>query len=325
MTQPTPHAAGDQFEHLSVMREELVDAVVGDLAGHYIDATFGRGGHARALLARLGPDARLLVIDRDLQAIEEAKRLCTQDSRVSYAHARFAEIRKAASDNGFSDVDGVMFDVGVSSPQIDQADRGFSFRLDGPLDMRMDTSAGMTAQEWINSATRADMARVFRDYGEERNAYRIAGAIERARPVATTLELAEIVEGAQGRPDRHKHAATRVFQAIRIFINDELGELRRAIDETWELLRPRDSAKDSAAPGGKLAVISFHSLEDRIVKRAFKALVKPSPLPRRLPVRASQEAPPKARVQRLQKARDTEVVANPRARSAVLRVAERLL
>lgn len=296
------------------MREELVDAVVGDVAGLYIDATFGRGGHARALLAKLGPDARLLVLDRDLEAIEEAKQLCAQDSRVCYAHARFAEIGNAANDNDFSDVDGVMFDVGVSSPQIDQAERGFSFRLDGPLDMRMDTSAGMTAEEWINSATRADMARVFREYGEERNAYRIAGAIERARPITTTGELASVVEDAQGRPDRHKHAATRVFQAIRIFINDELGELRQALDASWELLRP----------GGKLAVISFHSLEDRIVKRAFKALVKPSPLPRRLPVTASQEAPPKAKVMRLQKARDTEVVANPRARSAVLRAAERL-
>ncbi len=339
MTQPTTYAAGNQTEHLSVMREELVDAVLGDVAGRYIDATFGRGGHARALLEQLGPNARLLVMDRDLQAIEEARRLCSQDSRVCYAHARFAEIRKAASENSFENVDGVMFDVGVSSPQIDQAERGFSFRFDGPLDMRMDTSTGITAQEWLNSATRADMARVFRDYGEERNAYGIAGAIERARPVTKTLELAEIVESAQGRPDRHKHAATRVFQAIRIFINDELTELRSAIDESWELLRPKNVGRDDVAQGagqddagtdgegsgGKLAVISFHSLEDRIVKRAFKALVKPSPLPRRLPVRANQEAPPKAKVMRLQKARDTEVVANPRARSAVLRVAERLL
>lgn len=305
------------------MREELVDAVLGDVAGSYIDATFGRGGHARSLLAQLGPTARLLVLDRDMDAIDEAKRLCAEDSRVCFAHARFAEIRKAASANSFADVDGVMFDVGVSSPQIDQAERGFSFRLDGPLDMRMDTSSGMTAEEWINSATRADMARVFREYGEERNAYRIAGAIERARPIKTTGTLASVVESAQGRPDRHKHAATRVFQAIRIFINDELGELSQAIDESWELLRP--AGPDAAGVGGKLAVISFHSLEDRIVKRAFKALVTPAPLPRRLPIRASEEAPPKAKVMRLQKARDTEVVANPRARSAVLRMAERLL
>ena len=207
-----------------------------------------------------------------------------------------------------------MFDIGVSSPQIDQAERGFSFRLDGPLDMRMDTTTGVTAQEWLNNATRNELARVFREYGEERNAYRIAGAIERARPVTTTSELAAIVESAQGRPDKNKHAATRVFQAIRIFINDELGELRQALDESWELLRP----------GGKLAVISFHSLEDRIVKRAFKALAKPDPMPRRLPIQAHQETPPKAKVFRLQKARDTEVVGNPRARSAVLRSAERL-
>lgn len=315
------------------MREELVDAVLGDVAGSYIDATFGRGGHARSLLAQLGPTARLLVLDRDMDAIDEAKRLCAEDSRVCFAHARFAEIRKAARANSFADVDGVMFDVGVSSPQIDQAERGFSFRLDGPLDMRMDTSSGMTAEEWINSATRAEMSRVFREYGEERNAYRIAGAIERARPIKTTGTLASVVESAQGRPDRHKHAATRVFQAIRIFINDELGELRQAIDESWELLRPAGlgaagtgaTETGAAGVGGKLAVISFHSLEDRIVKRAFKALVTPAPLPRRLPIRASEEAPPKAKVMRLQKARDTEVVANPRARSAVLRMAERLL
>ena len=300
--------------HLSVMREELVASVLGATDGSYIDATFGRGGHARALLKQLTPGAKLLVLDRDLQAIEEAKRLCAEDSRVCFAHTRFAQIEEAARDARFSDVDGVMFDVGVSSPQIDQADRGFSFRLDGPLDMRMDTSEGATAEEWINHATRAEMAKVFREYGEERNAYRIAGAIERARPVSGTAELANIIESAQPRPDRHKHAATRVFQAIRIFINDELGELRLALDASWELLRP----------GGKLAVISFHSLEDRIVKRAFKALAQPSTLPRRLPIQAHQEEQPKAKVLRLQKARDTEVVSNPRARSAVLRTAERL-
>ncbi len=296
------------------MREELVAAVLGDVDGSYIDATFGRGGHARALLAQLSPNARLLVLDRDIEAIAEARRLCAEDSRVRCAHSRFARIDEAARDAEFADVDGVMFDIGVSSPQLDQAERGFSFRLDGPLDMRMDNSAGMTAEEWINSATRADMAKVFRDYGEERNAYRIAGAIERSRPVSGTAELASIVESAQPRPDRHKHAATRVFQAIRIFINDELGELQSALDASWELLRP----------GGKLAVISFHSLEDRIVKRAFKALAMPSPMPRRLPIQTHQEEPPKARVLRLLKARDTEIVANPRARSAVLRTAERL-
>lgn len=296
------------------MREELVAAVLGGADGCYIDATFGRGGHARALLDQLGADAQLLVLDRDVEAIDEAMKLCEEDSRVCFAHKRFAQIDDAARDANFSDVDGVMFDVGVSSPQLDQAERGFSFRLDGPLDMRMDTSEGITAQEWINQASRADMARVFREYGEERNAYRIAGAIERARPVSGTAELASIIESAQPRPDKNKHAATRVFQAIRIFINDELGELRVALDASWQLLRP----------GGKLAVISFHSLEDRIVKRAFKALEKPDPLPRRLPIQAHQEEPPKARVFKLQKARDTEVVANPRARSAVLRTAERL-
>jgi len=305
---------GGAEAHTSVMREELVAAVLGAADGCYIDATFGRGGHARALLALLAPAARLLVLDRDLDAIAEAQKLSATDSRVSYAHARFGEMEAVARSQSFADVDGVMFDVGVSSPQIDEPQRGFSFRHDGPLDMRMDTSVGVTAKEWIDTATRAEMAQVFRDYGEERNAYRIAGAIERARPIGGTSELASVIEDAQPRPDRHKHAATRVFQAIRIFINDELGELRTGLAAGWDLLRP----------GGKLAVISFHSLEDRIVKRAFKALAKPRPMPRRLPIQAHQEEPPKARVARLQKARDTEIVANPRARSAVLRVAERL-
>ncbi len=311
---PPAQGSAASAGHVSVMREELVAAVLGESDGSYIDATFGRGGHARALLEQLGPEAQLLVLDRDLEAIEEAHRLQALDSRVHVAHKRFACIQDAAADADFKDVDGVMFDVGVSSPQIDQPERGFSFRLDGPLDMRMDTTQGITAHDWINSATRSDMARVFRDYGEERNAYRIAGAIERARPISSTSELASVVESAQTRPDKNKHAATRVFQAIRIFINDELGELHQALDASWELLRP----------GGKLAVISFHSLEDRIVKRAFKALAKPDPLPRRLPIQAHQESPPKARLSKLQKARDTEVVANPRARSAVLRTAERL-
>lgn len=296
------------------MREELVAAVLGAEDGSYIDATFGRGGHARALLDQLAPQARLLVLDRDLEAITAAQRLCAEDARVSYAHARFGDLEAAAQTREFTAVDGVMFDVGVSSPQIDQAERGFSFRLDGPLDMRMDTTVGMTAEDWVNSATRSEMTKVFRDFGEERNAYRIAGAIERARPIRGTAELAAVIEDAQPRPDRHKHAATRVFQAIRILVNDELGELHTGLAAGWELLRP----------GGKLAVISFHSLEDRIVKRAFKALAKPSPMPRRLPIQAHQEEPPKAKVYPLQKARDTEVVANPRARSAVLRTAERL-
>jgi len=296
------------------MRQELVDAVLGDVAGSYIDATFGRGGHARALLERLGPQARLLVLDRDAEAIAEAQRLAAVDERVSFAHARFAEIARVARAQEFSVVDGVMFDVGVSSPQLDQAVRGFSFRREGPLDMRMDNTSGQTAEDWVNSASRNDMARVFREFGEERNAYRIAIAIERARPVATTTQLAEIVESAQSRPDRHKHAATRVFQAIRIFINDELGELQGGLDASWDLLRV----------GGCLAVISFHSLEDRIVKRAFKKLAKPSTLPRRLPIQADQEEPAKAKVLPLQRARDTEVIANPRARSAVLRRAVRL-
>ncbi|MEM7220136.1 MAG: 16S rRNA (cytosine(1402)-N(4))-methyltransferase RsmH [Pseudomonadota bacterium] len=304
--------------HLPVLLQELLDAVLTDTSGTYVDATFGRGGHSRALLERLAPDATLLVLDRDSAALAEARALQAEDARVQAEHGAFDAIAALASRHGHTEVDGVMFDLGVSSPQLDQAERGFSFRAAGPLDMRMDQSAGQTAADWLNAAPAAEMERVFRDYGEERFARRIAREIERARPLQTTVELATVVAAAQPRPDRNKHAATRVFQAIRIFINDELGQIERALPAAWNLLRP----------GGRLAVISFHSLEDRLVKRAFRDLAAPPDVPRRLPIREADlikaHGPRRAKLHKRVKPAAAEVETNPRARSAVLRTVERL-
>lgn len=300
--------------HRAVLQKELVESVLGDPQGTYIDATFGRGGHTRSLLKKLTQDARVLVVDRDLDAIAVAHALAATDNRLVPVHACFSDLAEVAAQANFSNVDGIMIDLGVSSPQLDEPERGFSFRTDGPLDMRMDRSQGITAAQWLNEADKRDMARVFRDYGEERFAGRIAAAILRARPLHTTAELAALIESAQPRPDRHKHAATRVFQAIRIHINDEFGELRKVLDAAWELL----------APGGQLAVLSFHSGEDRIVKRYFAQLGQHDSLPRRLPVTDAQRAPLRASVHKRRRASDAEISSNPRARSVMLRSVERL-
>lgn len=312
---PPSSAVARGLTHKPVLQKELIDAVLGDLSGAYVDATFGRGGHAGALLKKLSPDARLLAVDRDLEAIAVAQAFATEDQRVVPVHARFGELTAVAARAGFSDVAGIMIDLGVSSPQLDEPERGFSFREDGPLDMRMDRSQGSTAAQWLNEADKTDMARVFREYGEERFAGRIAAAILRARPLHSTAQLVAIIESAQPRRDRHKHAATRVFQAIRIHVNDEFGELRSVLSAAWDLL----------APGGQLAVLSFHSGEDRIVKRHFAELAQPDSLPRRLPVTAAQRAPLRASVHKRKRASDAEISANPRARSAMLRAVERLL
>lgn len=300
--------------HAAVLQHELVDAVLGDQSGSYIDATFGRGGHARTLLGRLKPDARLLVIDRDIEAIAVAHALAAEDERVCVVHAPFSELTRVAAQEGFAQVTGIMIDLGVSSPQLDEPERGFSFRADGPLDMRMDQSQGITAAQWLNEADKHDMAQVFRDYGEERFAGRIAAAILRARPLTTTAQLVAIIESAQPRRDKHKHAATRVFQAIRIHINDEFDELRTVLAAAWELL----------APKGQLAVLSFHSGEDRIVKRYFAQLAQPDSLPRRLPVTDAQRPPLRASLHKRKRASEAEISVNPRARSVMLRAIERL-
>ncbi|OZI37754.1 16S rRNA (cytosine(1402)-N(4))-methyltransferase [Bordetella genomosp. 10] len=287
------------------------------LAGVYVDGTFGRGGHTRALLARLAPQARVVVFDKDPTAIGVARELAARDARVTVVHGGFATMPQELAALGIERIDGVMLDLGVSSPQLDDAGRGFSFMREGPLDMRMDTTRGPTVAEWLAQASVDEMREVIADYGEERFAFQIAKtiAVRRATaPLRTTLELAELVAGAVRTREKGQHPATRTFQALRIYINRELEELARALAAALALL----------APKGRLAVISFHSLEDRMVKQCIAAAARPaSEAMRRLPLR-EDELPP-AIMHSLGRvlADDEEVAGNPRARSAILRVAER--
>jgi len=284
--------------------------------GIFVDGTFGRGGHSRELLSRLGPDARLVVFDKDPQAIAVATELAAQDSRVTVVHAGFATMRDALQEHGIDAIDGVMLDLGVSSPQIDDAERGFSFMRDGPLDMRMDTTRGLTVAEWLADASVEDMREVIADYGEERFAFQVAKAIaarRATRPLCTTLELAECVASAVRSREKGQNPATRTFQALRIYINRELEELASALASALELL----------APGGRLAVISFHSLEDRMVKQCIAAAAKPALAHARMPLRESEMPQPLVRSLGRTLATDEEVAGNARSRSAVLRAAER--
>ena len=307
--------------HVPVMLDEVVEAVAPRPGGRYVDCTFGRGGHTRAMLDRIGPAGRVLAMDRDPQAVAAARELARPDSRISVHHARFGEVGDIVGAAGLAGrVDAVLMDLGVSSPQLDQPERGFSFLHDGPLDMRMDPGAGISAAEWLASASEQEIGRVLRDLGEERAARRIARAVvaERNRgiPVATTRRLAAIVAGAArgGGVRARVHPATRTFQAIRMHVNDELGELRRGLAATPDLL----------VPGGRLVVLSFHSLEDRIVKRFMRGDGVASAPPRRLPVvEASRSAGAFIPFKSARRPSESEVAANPRARSAVLRVAER--
>jgi len=279
-------------QHLTVLLREAVEALAIKPAGVYVDATFGRGGHSRAILEKLGPNGRLLALDRDPRAIVAA-----------------AAIGDA--------VDGVLMDIGVSSPQLDEGERGFSFRFDAPLDMRMDTTQGETAAEWLARADVRDITQVVRDYGEERFAFQIAKKIVAARserPVATTGQLAALVREAVRTREPGQDPATRTFQALRIHINQELEQLALALPQARDMLNPQ----------GRLVVISFHSLEDRIVKRFMRDEAVPDSLPKNLPLKASQLPQPKLRIiGKPVKASDAEVGANPRARSAVMRVAEK--
>ncbi|MEM7377964.1 MAG: 16S rRNA (cytosine(1402)-N(4))-methyltransferase RsmH [Pseudomonadota bacterium] len=300
--------------HQAVLLDEAVDAVLGPTDGVYVDCTYGRGGHSERLLNRLGPKASLLALDRDGAAEAHAAQLAQRDPRFRFVRANFATLESVLREHGLcGQVNGILMDLGVSSPQLDEAGRGFSFRLDGPLDMRMDTAQAMTAASWLASAAEQDIADALYFYGEERKSRRIARRIcegrERA-PIRTTAELARLVSGVVGRGDGKKHPATRTFQAIRMVVNGELDALRDGLGAA-EACLPAD---------GKLAVISFHSLEDRLVKRFFR----PDPgddVPRGLPV----EARPAAwRVRgKPVRAGALELSANARARSAVLRVAER--
>ena len=302
------------MSHISVLLHETVDAVLADRnTGIYVDATFGRGGHTRLLLAKLDAQARVYAFDKDPQALAVAAELAEQDSRFQIIHASFADMQQALNDLGVTQVDGVMADLGVSSPQLDQAERGFSFMKDGPLDMRMDNSQGPTAAEWLVDIEEEALANVIFQYGEERYSRRIAKAIKQAGYIETTAQLAEIVKVAHPKWEKNKHAATRTFQAIRIAINKELEDIENFLPKAVEVLKPE----------GRLAVISFHSLEDRLIKQFIQ---KESSLPEDSGWGLPQQQQDTRRLKKISRVRasDEEVKANPRSRSAWLRVAERL-
>ena len=302
------------MSHISVLLHETVDAVLADRnTGIYVDATFGRGGHTRLLLSKLDAQARVYAFDKDPQALAVAAELAQQDSRFQIIHASFADMQQALNDLGVTQVDGVMADLGVSSPQLDQAERGFSFMKDGPLDMRMDNSQGPTAAEWLVDIEEEALANVIFQYGEERYSRRIAKAIKQAGYIETTAQLAEIVKVAHPKWEKNKHAATRTFQAIRIAINKELEDIENFLPQAVEVLKPE----------GRLVVISFHSLEDRLIKQFIQ---KESSLPEDSGWSLPQQQQDTRRLKKISRVRasDEEVKANPRSRSAWLRVAERL-
>lgn len=306
------------YLHQTVLLDEAVVSILGAQDGIYVDATFGRGGHTRHLLARLGAEARVLGFDKDPEAIAEARKLALEDGRFTAVHASFAEILSVLKARGLAgSIAGVLADLGVSSPQLDDASRGFSFQNDGPLDMRMDTTRGQSAADWLASVAEVELARVLFEYGEERHSRRIARAIVKARaeqPITRTRQLAEIVAAAHPAWEKHKHPATRAFQAIRIAINAELADIEIFLRDALAVLQP----------GGRLAVISFHSLEDRLVKQFFQKEAKGDDFPPGLPVTADMLKPRLRIVGKAIEPSADEVAANPRSRSARLRVAEKL-
>ena len=307
------------MSHISVLLHETVDGVLaGRDTGIYVDATFGRGGHTKLLLSKLDQNARVYAFDKDPQALEVAAQLEQEDPRFKIIHASFADLQSELANIGITEVDGVMADLGVSSPQLDQAERGFSFMQNGPLDMRMDQTVGQTAAEFIAEATEQKLAEVIKTYGEERFAKQIARAIVAQRAggnaIATTKQLAKIVADAIPKIEPGQDPATRTFQALRIYLNQELEELSLVLPQCLKVL----------APEGRLAVISFHSLEDRIVKQFVRAEQDRDDLPANFPVRAKDLPQPRMKaVGKAIKPSAEEVKRNPRSRSAVLRVAER--
>ena len=307
-----------EYTHTTVLLNEAVDAlgIAGERAnGIYIDGTFGRGGHSRLILQQLGPKGRLIAFDKDAQAIASAAEI--SDPRFHIVHDSFAAMTAALEELGVSKVDGILMDLGISSPQVDDASRGFSFRSDGPLDMRMDTSRGMSAAEWLAVEEEEKIREVIKNYGEERFAFQIAKAIVARRQtesITGTRQLAELVAHAVKTREKGKDPATRTFQAIRIFVNKELEDLEIGLDAAFAAL----------SPFGRMSVISFHSLEDRIVKQFFASKVKLEQPDRRLPIRHVDLPQAQMRLLNRIKPSETEVVANPRARSAILRIAERL-
>jgi 16S rRNA (cytosine1402-N4)-methyltransferase len=301
--------------HKPVMPEELIGGLCVRREGNYVDATLGRGGHSSLLLAKLADEGRLIMFDRDPQAIAAANQRFGADPRCCVRQSRLSALKSSLATLGVRQVTGIMMDLGVSSPQLDQPERGFSFMHDGPLDMRMDPGSGQSAADWLQQADVRDIRKVLFDYGEERRAGAIARAIVKqreSRPLQTTAELAQLVSDCLGPAARKskKHPATRTFQAIRIFINDELQELRAGLDQALHLLEP----------GGRLAVLAFHSLEDRIVKRSFNALARPAAGNRRLPQPA--DVTPDYRLIGKWLPSAAEIASNPRSRSAILRVIE---
>lgn len=304
--------------HRPVLLEETLEALRVHSEGRYVDGTFGRGGHAAAILERLGPKGRLLVMDRDPAAIAAAQAQFGTEGRITIKRGSFAMLRQEVTQlDWLGRVDGVLLDLGVSSPQLDDPARGFSFRADGPLDMRMDPEAGESAADWLARADEGEIARVLKVYGEERYARRIARALVKARaeaPIRSTGRLAELIAAAVPGREPGKDPATRSFQAIRIHINGELDALAACLPQLTDLL----------APGGRLAIISFHSLEDRLVKRFIREQARGDDFPPDLPVTAAQLRPRLRAVGKARHASEAELAGNPRARSAVLRVAERL-
>ena len=304
-----------ELVHTTVLLAEAVDALAIKPDGIYVDGTFGRGGHSRRILAQLGAQGRLIALDKDLAAIAEAQKIT--DPRFQIVHRGFMNLAEVLQELGITKVDGILLDLGVSSPQLDEASRGFSFRFDAPLDMRMDTSRGITAAQWLATVDEKFLAEVIRDYGEERFAKQVARAIVAARaiqPIYTTKQLVELVGQTVRTREPGQNPATRTFQAIRIYINQELEELARILPDCVTQLKPQ----------GRLAVISFHSLEDRIVKHFMRDMAEGDKLPRNVPIRASEVPAGKMKLcSKAIRASADELTVNPRARSAVLRVAER--
>lgn len=307
-----------ESQHQTVLLEEAVTALVTRPDGFYVDGTFGRGGHSRLILERLSPAGRLLGIDKDWAAVAAAEQHFGEDGRFIIAQGSFADLSQLTAQRGLSgQLAGVLLDLGVSSPQFDVPERGFSFSQDGPLDMRMDQSRGQSAAEWVNSASEAELSRVLKEYGEERFARRMARALVAERqkePFTRTARLAQVIKEANPAWEKGKHPATRAFQAIRIHINNELSDLESVLDQAVQEL----------APGGRLVVISFHSLEDRLVKRFIRRQEQGDVLPANLPVRDEQLNRRLRSLGKAQRASEAEVAHNVRARSAIMRVAEKL-
>ena len=303
--------------HQTVLLREAVDALVTTPSGFYVDGTFGRGGHSRYLLDCLDDSGRLLGVDKDPVACAAAEELAASEPRFEFYHGSFAQLPHQLRGMGIDAVDGILLDLGVSSPQLDDGERGFSFMHDGPLDMRMDTSRGETAAQWLAHAAERDIAQALKEYGEERFARRIAAAIVAAReesPITSTGRLAKVVSEANPRWEKHKHPATRAFQGIRIKVNRELEDLQDLLSVALDMLRV----------GGRLVVISFHSLEDRMVKRYMRDMARGENFPAGLPVLDSALNRRMKLVSKAVKAGSSEVAGNVRARSAIMRVAEKI-